>query len=627
MDNKTISLTNIIDTFQKVSNKPETFISSQESFANDLRCLLKNTYDFTKTEEFKSIRSSALPELIIENFDLEQIWQQVELQNDEVLNKSVTNVSRLAVAKNRLLFEDVNKDEDTNESDNVNNEDDDESDNVNNEDEEELEMDESDEDENNVSDNEEEPEDKSNKKLKSSIVDDEFFKLNEMNNFLLSEEKKLNKPTKKMDTDSESEESVDMFEAGSEHEEDDDFEGNDKLNNPRYKDFFGTKTQQRMEREKRQMMLNGNEHSDDEDDKHQVDDDDNNDETDNENEEDQENVEDDDENKQKSSLELREERLKMKIKEIEEAAVNEKPWQLKGEVTAESRPENSLLQEVLEFDLTTRPAPVITEETTHLLEDVIKQRIKDKAFDDVVRKEKPVENVLEFKKKLLLDQEKSKESLAQIYEKEYVQQRDALNPEVADKEEEEPSLHQEIKTMMHSLFTKLDALSNFHFTPKPAAPELKIVSNLPAISMEEVAPVASSDATLLAPEEIKRKNKGDIIGKSERTGTDKKRERRKKKQKQREHAKEKEKREKAIQKVNPGLGNKYSKEKARKMLERVSKDKNVDKMDESLGAKSVKSSTAFFTQLQDEVKQQIRSKTNVKNNKNSKAMNAKKIKL
>ncbi|CAO2623208.1 U3 small nucleolar ribonucleoprotein protein MPP10 [Lemmus lemmus] len=153
----------------------------------------------------------------------------------------------------------------------------------------------------------------------------------------------------------------------------------------------------------------------------------------------------------------------------------------------------------------------------------------------------------------MLDHEKSKLSLAEIYEQEYIK----LNQQKT--EEEDNPEHVEIQKMMDSLFLKLDALSNFHFIPKPPVPEIKVVSNLPAITMEEVAPVSVSDATFLAPEEIKEKNKaGDLKTTADKTATDKKREQRKKKYQKCLKIKEKEKQRKLLEKKNPDQPGKTS---------------------------------------------------------------------
>ena len=69
----------------------------------------------------------------------------------------------------------------------------------------------------------------------------------------------------------------------------------------------------------------------------------------------------------------------------------------------------------MEFEQTRR-APVTTAQVTAQIERLILRRVKDKAWDDVERKIKPVTDPYQYKKKLLLDQEKSKLSLAQIYE-------------------------------------------------------------------------------------------------------------------------------------------------------------------------------------------------------------------
>jgi len=63
----------------------------------------------------------------------------------------------------------------------------------------------------------------------------------------------------------------------------------------------------------------------------------------------------------KSSLEMRQERLQARLNQLEEQALAEKPWQLKGEVSASTRPHNALLEEMVEFDLTTRAGEKVRE--------------------------------------------------------------------------------------------------------------------------------------------------------------------------------------------------------------------------------------------------------------------------
>ena len=116
------------------------------------------------------------------------------------------------------------------------------------------------------------------------------------------------------------------------------------------------------------------------------------------------------------------------------------------------------------------------------------------------------------------------------------------------------------------------------------------------------------------------KRKGELIGKSERTKTDMKRERRKKKLKQHDHALHQSKQEVDNVQKKKSLKNKLGKLKARNII-------NADEIN-STDPKAIKSSTAFFSQLQDQVLSSIKAKTNKSGPKKSKeTLSAVRLKL
>lgn len=137
-----------------------------------------------------------------------------------------------------------------------------------------------------------------------------------------------------------------------------------------------------------------------------------------------------------------------KARAIEKLLLDDKPWQLKGEIGAHSRPTNSLLFEDVNFEQRVK-APEISIEYQETLETIIKQRIKESKFDDPVRK---IKKALEKgSSEVEISAEKSKVGLAQLYEQEL------LSKVTQAKTSDGPEKIVERK--LAALCRKLDALS------------------------------------------------------------------------------------------------------------------------------------------------------------------------
>lgn len=80
-----------------------SLFSVQDALATDFTSLTKTLYDLHKTYEPAIFKGSPLDQLAIENFDEEQIWQELELQNTALLTQFEETVEQ-AVADDTIIF-------------------------------------------------------------------------------------------------------------------------------------------------------------------------------------------------------------------------------------------------------------------------------------------------------------------------------------------------------------------------------------------------------------------------------------------------------------------------------------------------------------------------------------------
>lgn len=299
-----------------------------------------------------------------------------------------------------------------------------------------------------------------------------------------------------------------------------------------------------------------------------------------------------------STFEKQQKQLQSEIANLEAELVAEKKWTMKGEVRSKDRPMDSLLDDeeapTLEFDRTSKPVPVITEEVTESIEDLIKRRVRNDEFDDLPKR--LITDVSKFvqRQKTEVSDQKSSKSLAEIYEDEY----HGVDPDQKISDEVQQA-HDEISDLFTSLNYKLDLLCLAHYVPKPhefKTIDIKVTDAAASISMEDAQPLHISDEAKLAPQEVYKigddKVKADgargmsqvllksglAYSKDELSRDDKQRLRRAKKRAKSKHFNELKESREQKEKQTP-QGGERKRQKVGEVIDTLSKAKNVTVID------------------------------------------------
>ncbi|KND88882.1 U3 small nucleolar ribonucleoprotein mpp10 [Tolypocladium ophioglossoides CBS 100239] len=209
----------------------------------------------------------------------------------------------------------------------------------------------------------------------------------------------------------------------------------------------------------------------------------------------------------RSAHQRRQAKLADEIRKLEAASVAKREWTLSGEAKAVDRPMNSLLEEDLDFEHVGKPVPVITPEISESIEELIKRRILAQEFDEVIKRRPDAESVPTGTRRgmIELDDSKPSKSLAEVYEEEHVKN---ANPDgyVSKSDEKLQREEKEVEGMWRDVCARLDALSSWHYKPKPTAPSLSVVADVATVAMEDAQPATAQgvagESSRMAPQEV-----------------------------------------------------------------------------------------------------------------------------
>jgi U3 small nucleolar RNA-associated protein MPP10 len=289
------------------------------------------------------------------------------------------------------------------------------------------------------------------------------------------------------------------------------------------------------------------------------------------------------------------------IDKIESKMIGDKPWQMKGEITAKDRKKGSLLEQVVEYQVSIKPPPVPTPQFTNDIESMIIKRVKDGLFDNPVRKEHI--DINEAPKKGEMKFDKSKKGLGEIYEDEYTEKVMHLPNET-----EQTEIKKEVDEIERRLFSVLDRLTNFNYVPK-INKEMKVLTNVPSIALEDISNhLTDNKAFSKAPQELFNIKDTNFESKDEMSQSEKKNLHNKKKRNIRTHLRQKQQYNK-LKNLYDKTGDKFE----AKMLMRKEQDKKVNKESKVSDLKSGK----FFNNMQKIVSNDIEKRNGKKEKNNS----------